>query len=83
MPPQLLNRDRVRAPHTTPRTLRRGAPLAEAAQHDVVLGDLEAHLSRELADRALQRAVLEGDHAAAVAADRVVMVVRQPGSIRS
>jgi len=40
-----------------------------------VLGDVEAHLSRDVRQGALQAGILERDHAAAVAADPVVMVV--------
>ena len=49
--------------------------LAKAAQDHVVVGDLEADLVGELGDRALQGGVLEGDHATAAAADRVVVVL--------
>ena len=40
-----------------------------------MVGDLEAHLVGDAVDRPLQGRVLEGDHAPAAAADRVVMVV--------
>ncbi len=40
-----------------------------------MLGHLEVHLLAELPDRLLQGVVLEGDHATAVAADRVVVVM--------
>jgi hypothetical protein len=40
-----------------------------------MLGGIEAHPPTDLVDRALQRGVLEGDHPAAVAADRVVVVL--------
>ena len=52
-----------------------GAALAAPAQDDVVVGDVEADLVGEAVDRALEGRVLEGDHAAAVAADRVVVMV--------
>ncbi len=50
------------------------AALAEAAKHHVVLGDFEADLARDPVNRPLQGGVLEGDHAAATTADRVVVV---------
>lgn len=55
------------------------AALAEAAQHDVVLGDLERDLIGHLLDRPLQAAVLEGLHPAAAPADRVMVMV--PGRV--
>src|SRR3954454_20277864 len=40
-----------------------------------MVGDLEAELVGELVDGSLERGVLEGDHATAAAADRVVVVL--------
>src|SRR5213595_1200420 len=51
------------------------AALAEAAEDDVVLGDLERDLLADLADRPLETAVLERLHPPAAAADRVVVVM--------
>src|SRR6185437_1437738 len=51
------------------------AALAPAAQYDVVLGDVERHRSGHLRQRFLEARILERDHAPAVPADRVMVVM--------
>ena len=56
---------------------------ADAAQHDLVPGDVEVDPPGQRADRRLERLVVERRHLAAGVADEMVMVVLGDGAVRS